>query len=53
LIAQGLSLQDAAALGVAVHAEAGDQAARGAGERGLLASDLMPWVRRLANPGTN
>ena len=52
LIAQGLTLSAATTLGVALHAEAGDQAARAAGERGLLASDLMPWVRRLANPST-
>jgi len=51
LVAQGLALAAATTLGVALHAEAGDQAARAAGERGLLASDLMPWVRRLANPG--
>lgn len=50
LIAQGLDLTSATSLGVALHAEAGDQAAKAAGERGLLASDLMPWVRRLANP---
>jgi len=53
LIAQGLSLSRATTLGVALHAEAGDQAAKTAGERGLLASDLMPWVRRLANPGNS
>lgn len=50
LLAQGVSLQDAACLGVCLHAQAGDMAARAAGERGLLASDLMSWVRRLANP---
>jgi len=50
LIAQGLVLFEATSLAVALHAEAGDQAAKVAGERGLLASDLMPWVRRLANP---
>jgi NAD(P)H-hydrate epimerase len=50
LFAQGLALPVASSLGVALHAEAGDQAAKAAGERGLLASDLMPWVRRLANP---
>lgn len=50
LIAQGLDQDAATTLGVVLHAEAGDQAARAAGERGLLASDLMPWVRRLANP---
>ncbi len=51
LIAQGLDLLDAASLGVCLHATAGDQAASAAGERGLLPSDLMSWIRRLANPG--
>jgi len=50
LIAQGLAAQDAAALGVCLHAAAGDQAAKATGQRGLLAGDLMSWVRRLANP---
>ena len=48
LIAQGLSLREAARLGVWSHAEAGDRAAR-AGERGLLAGDLMLHLRRLVN----
>lgn len=48
LIAQGLSLRDAARLGVWLHAEAGDRAAS-AGERGLLASDIMPHLRSLVN----
>jgi len=34
-----------------LHAAAGDAAAREEGERGLRASDLLPWLRRLANPG--
>jgi len=50
LIAQGLEQHDAATLGVCLHAAAGDQAAKATGQRGLLASDLMSWVRRLANP---
>lgn len=50
LLAQGVGLQDAACLGVCLHAAAGDAAAKAAGERGLLATDLMSWVRRLANP---
>lgn len=50
LLAQGLTLADTAALGVCLHAAAGDAAAKAAGERGMLAMDLMPWVRRLANP---
>lgn len=52
LLAQGIDLGDAAAMGVCLHAQAGDAAARAAGERGLLASDLMSWIRRLANPSS-
>ena len=48
LLAQGLDAWDAACLGVGLHARAGDLAAR-AGERGLLASDLFPYVRALVN----
>jgi len=48
LLAQGLSPWDAACLGVGVHARAGDLAAR-AGERGMLASDLFPYLRALVN----
>ena len=50
LIAQGVEPLDAATLGVCLHAAAGDGAALAAGERGMLASDLMSWIRRLANP---
>ena len=49
LVAQGLDLEDAARAGTYLHAAAADRAAQ-AGERGLLASDLMPELRRLANP---
>jgi NAD(P)H-hydrate epimerase len=48
LLAQGLTPWDAACLGVGVHARAGDLAAR-AGERGMLASDLFPYLRALVN----
>ncbi|MFD0737931.1 NAD(P)H-hydrate dehydratase [Lysobacter koreensis] len=51
LRAQGLRAFDAAVCGALLHAAAGDAAARDGGERGLLPSDLMPWLRRLANPG--
>jgi len=51
LLAQGFSMTDAANVGVHLHAAAGDAAAKGAGERGLLASDLMPAIRRLVNLG--
>jgi ADP-dependent NAD(P)H-hydrate dehydratase / NAD(P)H-hydrate epimerase len=49
LIAQGLKTDDAARLGVCVHSAAADAAAI-FGERGMLASDLMPHLRSLANP---
>ncbi len=50
LIAQGLELEDAAALGVSLHGAAADRAAR-TGERGLLATDLFAELRPLLNPG--
>ena len=49
LRAQGLSAFDAASCGALLQAAAGDAAADG-GRRGLLPSDLLPWLRRLANP---
>jgi NAD(P)H-hydrate epimerase len=48
--AQGLPAFDAACVGALLHAWAGDEAARDGGERGLLPSDLLPRLRRLANP---
>lgn len=50
LLAQGMRSFDAACAGALLHSTAADAAAREAGERGLLASDLFPHVRRLANP---
>jgi NAD(P)H-hydrate epimerase len=49
LLAQGFSLKDAAQQGVYIHGKAADMAAMQDGERGLLASDLMPHLRRLVN----
>jgi NAD(P)H-hydrate epimerase len=49
LIAQGLSLEEAAAAGVCLHAAAGDLAASRGGERGLLASDLIAALRPVLN----
>lgn len=49
LVAQGLPLAEAACAGVYLHGRAGDEAAA-AGERGLLATDLMPQLRDLVNP---
>ncbi len=48
LLAQGLSLAEAARVGVQLHAQAGDRAAAH-GERGLLASDLLFHLRALVN----
>lgn len=48
LIAQQIPLGDAAKLGVYLHAAAGDLAAK-AGERGMIAMDLMPYLRQLSN----
>ena len=50
LRAQGLAAFDAACCGALLHAAAGDAAAAEGGQRGLLPSDLLPWLRRLANP---
>jgi hydroxyethylthiazole kinase-like uncharacterized protein yjeF len=49
LIAQGLDLQEAAEQGVFVHGRAADLAAAKDGERGLLATDLLPYLRQLVN----
>ena len=48
LVAQGLSNDTAACLGVCLHAKAADRAATN-GERGMLATDLMPHIRTLVN----
>jgi len=50
LRAQGLDAFDAASCGALLHAHAGDLAAREGGMRGLLPTDLLPWLRRCANP---
>ena len=46
LLAQGMDPFEAAALGVCLHGAAGDIAAE-EGIRGLLATDLIPWLREL------
>ena len=50
LVAQGASLSDAARAGVLIHATAADKAAQDGGERGLLATDLLQYIRELVNP---
>ena len=49
LLAQGLSPFAAASAGVWLHGKAADEAAAELGERGLLAGDLMPFLRKLLN----
>jgi NAD(P)H-hydrate epimerase len=48
LLAQGLGQEEAARLGVFVHASAGDQAAEH-GERGMMATDLLEYIRAEVN----
>jgi NAD(P)H-hydrate epimerase len=47
LLAQGLEPLHAACLGVCLHGAAADRAASVKGMRGLLATDLLPHLRRL------
>jgi ADP-dependent NAD(P)H-hydrate dehydratase / NAD(P)H-hydrate epimerase len=49
LLAQGFAIGDAARAGVYLHGEAADLAARD-GERGMLATDLLPLIRAVVNP---
>ncbi|WP_028863959.1 bifunctional ADP-dependent NAD(P)H-hydrate dehydratase/NAD(P)H-hydrate epimerase [Psychromonas aquimarina] len=49
LLAQGVDPLHAAVLAVMIHGSAADLAA-GRDERGLLASDLFPYIRKLVNP---
>ncbi len=52
LLAQGLGEFEAASAGVFLHARSADLAAGAKGERGLLASDLIPVLRELVNDRT-
>ncbi len=47
LIAQGMATEDAAQLGAVLHANAADLAAERIGQRGLLATDIIPYVSQL------
>jgi NAD(P)H-hydrate epimerase len=47
LIAQGLSVEEAAQLGATLHANAADLAIEKFGQRGLLATDIIPYICEL------
>ncbi|MDA8781942.1 NAD(P)H-hydrate dehydratase [Porticoccaceae bacterium] len=49
LIAQGFDLQTAAELGCCLHSSAADMAAEELGSRGLVATDILPYLHRLLN----
>ncbi len=49
LLAQKITLNAAASLGVLIHAIAADRVAESSGERGMLAMDLMPYLQQLVN----
>ena len=46
LLAQGMSLEDAAQIGVYLHALAGEGVSEELGDTGVLASDLLPALPR-------
>lgn len=48
LLGQNIPLDVTAKMGVLIHATAGDLAAK-AGERGMIATDLLPYLRRVVN----
>ncbi|MDR3431446.1 MAG: bifunctional ADP-dependent NAD(P)H-hydrate dehydratase/NAD(P)H-hydrate epimerase [Rouxiella aceris] len=50
LLAQKLSLYDAACAGTVVHGAAADILAQRQGMRGMLATDLLTWITPLVNP---
>lgn len=50
LVGQGLDLNDALCCAVCIHGEAADLAVANGGERGMVATDLYPYIRQLVNP---
>jgi NAD(P)H-hydrate epimerase len=49
LIAQGFDLQTAAELGCCLHSSAADMAVEELGSRGLVATDILPYINSLLN----
>ncbi len=50
LCAQALPNYQAAQLGADVHAAAADEVAAKSGQRGMIATDLLPYIQNLVNP---
>ena len=48
-LAQGMQVEQGAVYGTCAHAQAGDKVAREYGERGMMASDLLPALRATIN----
>ncbi len=49
LMAQGMDTANSALTGACIHARAGDLCAEKQGQRGMIASDLIPFIRELVN----
>jgi len=49
LMAQGMDAANSALTGACIHAQAGDLCAEKQGQRGMIASDLIPFIRELVN----
>lgn len=49
LVAQGHSLQQSLCCGVCIHGEAADLSMQAGGQRGMVATDLFPYIRQLVN----
>ncbi|MEX0964578.1 MAG: NAD(P)H-hydrate dehydratase [Pseudohongiellaceae bacterium] len=50
LLAQGNSLANSLCAAVCIHGEAADLSMQAQGQRGMTATDLMPYIRELVNP---
>jgi len=50
LVAQGNTLENSLCAGACIHGEAADLSMQADGQRGMAATDLMPYIRQLVNP---
>ncbi len=50
LLVQGLSFEQSLSAAACIHGEAADLSMQASGQRGMAATDLMPYVRELVNP---